>query len=599
MVQPIKSRGFALVVVSLLPFLACLVAGAPKGTSIALFPAAVCIFHLAFQRLGKSGRPIFGGRPGISLRNLGIAVFSLLPLLPDQPGDASKSTQLALLASYVSAIYLLLCWLETKSKPAYFATASIAVFCSAANAVYFHIVGDFVGYQVFASVFDTHANESLEFLASAFFQTYALRLTVLLAIVWGFSRLTCNRVVGGAFLPASLLKAAALSIWLATLFHLPRSRSLAIDYYPLREGWQMARYFNEVHFLVQDYRNLEYRFEGRLDTSKTPTVILLIGEAARRDKMGIYGSGLDTTPGLEEFARTDPGHLLLFTAAVAASSYTRVSVPSMLSPCPAQEFGQIDHLPSILRILKSAGLESVLISNQSKRGFHDNFISAFMEDTARTTYLMDRGKMFEMELVPPLIQELERPARGSKLVIVHLAGSHFHYGDNYPRDQAFFPPTNIENHYLNSIRYTDSVMKRINQAIMAADHPVLMLYASDHGEYLNDYGDGFYDHGNRNHLTRFEIDIPFLMTCNRSFLEQWEAEIVRMRERTEVAVSHDNISHTLLGLMGVLDEHYQPQYDLASDAFVRNPRYIVERTNVITPLEKVRFSHEKFSGQRD
>jgi hypothetical protein len=51
--------------------------------------------------------------------------------------------------------------------------------------------------------------------------------------------------------------------------------------------------------------------------------------------------------------------------------------------------------------------------------------------------------------------------------------------------------------------------------------------------------------------------------------------------------------------MGVLDEHYQPQYDLASDAFVRNPRYIVERTNVITPLEKVRFSHEKFSGQRD
>jgi glucan phosphoethanolaminetransferase (alkaline phosphatase superfamily) len=483
MAQLVKTRGFTLSVVSLLPLTACLVAGAPKGTSIALFAAAVCIFHLALQRIGKSGRPIFGGSPGISLRNLTIALFAFLPLLPAQPGDPAKSTQLALLASYISAFYLFLCWLENKSRPAHFAAASLAVFWSAANALYFLMVGDFVGYQVFASVFDTHANESLEFLTSAFFQSYGLRLLVLLAIVWILARLTGTRVVGRAFLPASLIKATALSIWLVTLFHLPRSRSLAIDFYPLREGWQVVRYMKEVHFLVQDYHALSYRFDGRLDTSQISTVILLIGEAARKDKMGIYGSGLDTTPGLEEFARTYPDHLLVFTDAVAASSYTRVSVPSMLSPCPARDFGQIDHRPSILRILKSAGLESVLISNQTKRGFHDNFVSAFMEDATRKTYLTDRGNLFDMELVPPLISELGRSARGSKLIIVHLAGSHFHYGDNYPKDQAFLPPTSIENHYLNSIRYTDTVMKRINEAIMAADHPVLMLYASDHGEY--------------------------------------------------------------------------------------------------------------------
>jgi glucan phosphoethanolaminetransferase (alkaline phosphatase superfamily) len=426
-----------------------------------------------------------------------------------------------------------------------------------------------------------------------------LRLLLLLAIVWVLCRLAGRRVAGGAFLPASLVKAAALSIWLATLFHLPRSRSIAVDFYPLREKMQMVRYLNEVHFVVQDYRDLQYRFEGRLDASKTSTVILLIGEAARKDKMRIYGSGLETTPGMEEFARTHPGHLLLFTDAVAASSYTRVSVPSMLSPCPVREFGQIDHYPSILRILKSAGLESVLISNQAKRGFHDNFVSAFMEDATRRTYLVDRGQLFDMELVPPLIKELERPARGSRLIIVHLAGSHFHYGDNCPEDQAFFPPTSIENHYLNSIRYTDSVMTRINRAMMAADHPVLMLYASDHGEYLNDYRDGFYDHGNRNHLTRFEIEIPFLVTFNHSFLEQFAPDIARMRGRTGVAVSHDNISHTLLGLMGIQDVHHQPQYDLASEAFVENPRFVVERTNVITPLEKVRFSDRKFSGRLD
>ena len=574
--------------------------GSPQGNGHRAFPRRRLYLSLWIPasrkiRLDDSGRREAGNRAAKPLSS-GVR----LPSPADRAaGQSGETTHLALLASYVTAFYFLFGWLEKSAKSVFPVVASLAVFWAAANAVYFNIVGDFMGYQVFASVFDTHAQETREFLVSAFFRTFALRLAVLLAIIWGLCRLMGGLVAGATLLPASLVKAAALSILLATIFHLPRSRSLAVDFYPLREARHMTQYFCEVHFLVRDYRNLEHRFDGNLDRTREPTVILLIGEAARRDKMGIYGSGLATTPCLEEFARDNPDHLLLFTDAVAASSYTRVSVPSLLSVCPAREFGEIARRPSILRILKSAGLESVLVSNQPKRGFHDNLISAFMEDAARKTYLEDRGKLFDLELVPPLLRELERPSRGARLITLHLAGSHFAYQDNYPPDQAFFPASSIENHYLNSIRYTDAVMRRINRAVMEADRPVVLLYTSDHGEYLNDFGDGFYDHGNRNHLTRFEIEIPFLVTFNRRFLEQWGPEVARMRGRPARAVSHDNISHTLLGLMGVADAQYRPQYDLSSPAFVENRRFIVERTNTVTPLEKVRFDQTRFTGRLD
>ena len=133
---------------------------------------------------------------------------------------------------------------------------------------------------------------------------------------------------------------------------------------------------------------------------------------------------------------------------------------------------------------------------------------------------------------------------------------------------------------------------------MEADKPLVMLYASDHGEYLNDYGDGFYGHGYRNHLTRFEIDVPFFLAVNERFIRDYPTEFAEMYKRTELGVSHDNVSHTLLGLMGIYDATYQPEFDLSSKDFVQNPRFIVERNNKITLLEDVQFDNTKFEGTR-
>ena len=81
-----------------------------------------------------------------------------------------------------------------------------------------------------------------------------------------------------------------------------------------------------------------------------------------------------------------------------------------------------------------------------------------MEDASSRTYLTDQGHHYDEDLIPLLLRELEKSGENNRLIIVHLAGSHHPYDLKYPESEAYFSPDTIENKYLNSIRYTDSVM---------------------------------------------------------------------------------------------------------------------------------------------
>jgi heptose-I-phosphate ethanolaminephosphotransferase len=536
--------------------------------------------------------------PGINIRSLLVASFTFLPLVLHLPSSRSpKIILLVLFAVYVSVAYVVFQYLEKKACRLFRIAASVAIVFSAVNVTYFCLMGHSIGFQVFASIFDTHLDESIEFLSSPFFRRYAIGLLALLALIFGFFRLTGNRIIGEHLLPPNVLWGGVIAIWIVSPIYVTRSIHQPIDFYPFKELDHLVRYVTEVHVLVKDYRNLRHQFTGRIERDKAATVILVIGEAARRDKLGLYGNGVQTTPRLEKFAREHPRRLLIFGDAVAASSYTRISVPSLLSVAPARDYDRITKHPSILKIMKATGHEAILISNQTRRGFHDDLVSAFMEDAAHRNYLTDRGDVHDEALIPPLLRELASSADKSRLIVVHLAGSHFNYKARYPEKEAFFPPTTWENHYLNSLRYTDLVLQRIVDAVVQAGQSMIMLYTSDHGEYLNDYGDGLYDHGNSNHLTRFEIEIPFFIAFNTHFQRSHAPEIARMRDRRGLKISHDNISHTLLGLMGIRDAAYLPSYDLGSPAFVENQRFIVEQSNRITPLEEVHFDQTRFEGK--
>jgi lipid A ethanolaminephosphotransferase len=156
-------------------------------------------------------------------------------------------------------------------------------------------------------------------------------------------------------------------------------------------------------------------------------------------------------------------------------------------------------------------------------------------------------------------------------------GSHVKYADQYPPSFRHFTDGGIMlDSYDDSLRYSDHVLGQAAGLILASREPACLLYVSDHGENLNDLGDGNYGHGTRA-LTKLELDVPFVFFLNDAFLAAHPAAAGRLAGRKDQPVSHDNICHTLMGIAGLRDPAvYRPELDLSSPDFKAGIRYITD-----------------------
>jgi glucan phosphoethanolaminetransferase (alkaline phosphatase superfamily) len=234
--------------------------------------------------------------------------------------------------------------------------------------------------------------------------------------------------------------------------------------------------------------------------------------------------------------------------------------------------------PSIIKIISAARLESSLLTNHSRRGSYNDFISTIFKDATRKRYLASdkSGKYYDANLVPLLEEELNRQTNSARLIVLHLYGSHFKYDSRYPSSHGVYNEGTEKGKYLNSVAYTDHVLGMMLDLIFTSEKEIVFLYVSDHGEILNDYGDGSFGHGFKKlPKNRSEFEVPFIIAFNDAFLERYDSSASIIKARTLQPVSHDNISHTVLGLMGLRAEVYQPTYDLSSSQFTAHDRYTI------------------------
>jgi heptose-I-phosphate ethanolaminephosphotransferase len=202
----------------------------------------------------------------------------------------------------------------------------------------------------------------------------------------------------------------------------------------------------------------------------------------------------------------------------------------------------------------------------------------FQDDAQEKHYLGTMNEKKYDEAVIPVVQTfIEKYPNERKFIIVHLMGSHVKYSMQYPEKEKFFSSgdTVIDN-YNDTIRYSDKVIHQIVSIVMGLTHPGFVLYASDHGENLNDFGDGNWGHGTRE-FTRFEFEIPFIIYFNDAFLGSFSKQAALIRAKGDCSISQDNISHTFLGVAGILDDScYRSNEDLSSTTFKTQPRYVID-----------------------
>lgn len=176
----------------------------------------------------------------------------------------------------------------------------------------------------------------------------------------------------------------------------------------------------------------------------------------------------------------------------------------------------------------------------------------------------ERIEYFDEQLVSAMSNHLDDPG-GDLLIILHMLGIHGPaYGERVPPAFHVFEPscsgnspitcerTQLINAYDNTIVYADYVIHKVISKLKTRSPKVdsFMLFVSDHGESLGE--NGIYLHGLPYAMAPdAQKHIPMIFWRSEEFPDHRLPRRSALVEATKQRVSHDNISHLLLGLYDV------------------------------------------------
>ncbi|MFL6716576.1 MAG: phosphoethanolamine transferase [Burkholderiaceae bacterium] len=313
----------------------------------------------------------------------------------------------------------------------------------------------------------------------------------------------------------------------------------------------------------------------RAPGSRPLVVFLVVGETARHASFQLGGYGRPTNPLLSGMPRVH-----YFSNVTSCGTTTAVSLPCMLSPLGRARFtvAGARSVPSVLEQLAAAGVRVAWRANNAgSAGIGARLPTAAFRATRPESDPgpCDATACLDEAMLAGLDQALAQVDRDS-LFGFHQMGSHGpDYFRRYPATAQRFSPAcrrqeladcsieEIRNAYDNTIAYTDRFLAaQIGLLESRSDRfDSALLYVSDHGESLGEQG--IFLHGAPYATAPQEQKrIPLLLWMSEGYQQRMGIDGHCLERRLGQPFSHDNLYHTLLGMMAARDPHYRAAMDL-------------------------------------
>ncbi|MEZ5647128.1 MAG: phosphoethanolamine--lipid A transferase [Burkholderiaceae bacterium] len=320
--------------------------------------------------------------------------------------------------------------------------------------------------------------------------------------------------------------------------------------------------------------------------ARPPLLVLVIGETVRAENFGLDGYARPTTPTLGKWQR-DRG-LVNFPQVTSCGTNTEVSVPCIFSPLTRDQGGNRRSAhENLLDVLDHAGLAVLWLDNQSGcKGVCDRVPHVSTRELTDAQWCAD-GECRDDILLQDLDQRLaaldaQRRARGV-VVVLHQMGSHGPaYFKRTPTNAKPFMPEcasqnlsdcsveEVRNAYDNTVAYTDHFLGKALSWVesQSARYDAGLVYLSDHGESLGE--NGLYLHGLPYAVAPTQqTHVPMVAWLSPSLQQRNRLEQRCLQERAALPVSHDNIFHSVLGLMDVRTSAKDDGLDLFTPCAIR------------------------------
>jgi lipid A ethanolaminephosphotransferase len=307
---------------------------------------------------------------------------------------------------------------------------------------------------------------------------------------------------------------------------------------------------------------------------RTVTVIV-VGETARAANFSLNGYGRQTNPLL---SRQDG--LINFSHVSSCGTATAVSVPCVFSALGRHGYSdsKASSQEGLLDVLKHAGFDVIWRDNNSGcKGVCDRVRYEDVSRPAGPDSHCDEAECYDERLLEGL-PELLRSSDKDLVIVLHQKGSHGPaYASRYPKEFARFGPVcttnqfeqcsreSIQAAYDNTIAYTDYFLSKtidmLRDAASREGVDTAMLYFSDHGESLGE--NNVYLHGAPYMFApREQTEVPMMLWMSDGFSDRFNIDLRCLSERRNQQLSHDNVFHSVLGMLDVNTAVLNPRLDL-------------------------------------
>jgi lipid A ethanolaminephosphotransferase len=307
---------------------------------------------------------------------------------------------------------------------------------------------------------------------------------------------------------------------------------------------------------------------------RPPLLVFVLGETARSQSFSLNGYERATNPLLSKENITSFQHV------ASCGTSTAESVPCMFSHLGRVGFAKrSNEFENMLDVLQHAGYAVLWIDNQSgckdqcdripnTNTSHLKIAGECEGDECRDTVMLTRIDE-ELAKLPA-----ERRARGT-VVVMHQMGSHgpAYFKRTPPAFKPFKPEctdtslsqcdrAQVVNAYDNTIVFTDYFLSRVIAWLKTQEKTSTpaMLYVADHGESLGE--NNLYLHGLPYSVAPAEQKtVPMITWLSPSFEQLSRVSTRCLQTQRDKPLSHDNLFHSVLGLMAVDTTVYQRELD--------------------------------------
>ncbi|MBD5202372.1 MAG: phosphoethanolamine transferase [Bacteroidales bacterium] len=462
---------------------------------------------------------------------------------------------------------------------------------AATNAISFHYYGIGITRKLILIFAQTNKAEAMGFMPGLMQNLLYLSKSTWLyvCVLLSVGLIYLVRLMTGKLFGAIITVCGAVGLFAFTVFCMTYTSGRTAHLLSVR----LIKYGKEVKDANKEYeelrrhkRPLPYKNTAKSE-HKASQVIVVLGESAHRRHHSLYGYRLSTTPCLELLADS----LVVFTDVIGSSKSTAGNMERILS-LKEDDTTCDDGLkfPLVVDLFKEMDYKIFWLSNQERSGTVSNTSGVMAMNADVINYVGAENSedalvvRYDEALLLPMIQALNDTS-AYKLIFLHLLGSHVEYKTRYPvnfdvfsaKDEiaAFQYPWLDEAmaqrraEYDNSIRYTDSLLGEIIRKASQLDEPTIVVYFSDHGEEVYDYG----AYSGRNDNT---VQVPFIFYANEAYSSANREILERIKAVKDKPLSTANLVHFLISLTGGTYELYDPRLDILSDEYVTRPRYVDE-----------------------